>query len=89
MEALEVEHYLIAAITALAGVVVYLFHHNHKTVSKKDAQILHLTEEYAKQNKDMAVESTRAFAGVQTSIENNTKVIERLLDRDENTGRRR
>ena len=89
METLELEHYLIAAISALAGVIVYLFHHNHKTVSKKDAVILRITEDYAKQNKDMAVESTRAYAGVQTSIENNTKVIERLLDRDENTGRRR
>lgn len=89
MEALDVEHYLISAIIALAGVIAYMWHHNNKERSKKDADILHITQEYANQMKEQAVEATKAFSGVQTSIENNTKVIERLLDRDENTGRRR
>lgn len=89
MEALEFEHYLIAAVVALAGVVAYLWHDNKKSQSKKDAVILRITEDYAKEVKEMAVDNSKVIAGVMTSLDNNTKVIERLLDRDENTSRRR
>lgn len=89
MEALDLEHYLIAAIVSLAGALVYLWQHHNKVQAKKDADLLQVTQDYARQCKEMAVESTKAYSGVQTSIENNTKVIERLLDRDENSTRRR
>lgn len=89
MDTIELEHYLIVAIAGLVSAVVYMWHHTNRSLAKKDAVILRITEDYAKQNKEMAVEATRAFSGVQTSIENNTKVIERLLDRDEGATRRR
>jgi hypothetical protein len=89
MDALEYDHYLIAAIVALAGVIVFLWHDNKKSQAKKDAVILRITEDYAKEVKEMAVDNSKVIAGVMTSLDNNTKVIERLLDRDENTSRRR
>lgn len=89
METLEFEHYLIAAIVALAGVIAYMWHNHRKDLSKKDANILRITEEYAKEIKEMAIDNSKVIAGVMTSLDNNTKVIERLLDRDENTSRRR
>lgn len=89
MDAIELEHYLIIAIGGLVSALVVMWHHGNRERAKKDAAILKITQEYAEQNREMAVEATRAFSGVQTSIDNNTKVIERLLDRDENTSRRR
>lgn len=85
----EFEHYLIAAVGALSLAIAYMWHHNNKALAKKDATILRITEDYAKEIRDMAVDNSKVIAGVMTSLDNNTKVIERLLDRDENSTRRR